>query len=66
MYTYTPANSIFDSPITNLLSILKILVEILSRAHAKGGGGGGEGALIISNLALLLVALRMMARQAQQ
>ena len=34
-HTYTPANSVFDGPITNLLSILCILIEILSRAHAK-------------------------------
>ena len=31
----TPANSIFDGPITNLLSILYIFIESLSRAHAK-------------------------------
>ena len=31
-----PANSISDSPITNPLSILCILIEVLSRAHAKG------------------------------
>ena len=32
-----PANNIFDGPITNLLSILCILVEVLSRAHANRG-----------------------------
>ena len=32
-----PVNSIFDGPITNLLSILCILIEIVSRARAKGG-----------------------------
>ena len=37
MHTYTPANSIFDRPITNLLSILCILAEVLSRAQAKRG-----------------------------
>ena len=37
MHTYTPPNSIFDGPITNLLSVLCILIEILPRAHAKGG-----------------------------
>ena len=42
-HTYTPANSIFASPVANLLSILCIWAEILSRAHAKGGLGGGEG-----------------------
>ena len=36
VHTCTSANSIFDGPVTNLLSILCILVEILSRAHAKG------------------------------
>ena len=35
MHTYTPTNIIFDGPITNLLSILRISVEVLSRAHAK-------------------------------
>ena len=35
MHTYTPANSVFDGPITNLLSTLCISIEILSRAHAK-------------------------------
>ena len=30
-----PADSIFDGPITNLLSILSILIEILSCAHVK-------------------------------
>ena len=43
MHTYTPASSIFDSLITNLLSILCILTEILSGTHAKSGGGGGGG-----------------------
>ena len=30
-------------PITNLISILCILIEVLSRAHAKGGMVGGGG-----------------------
>ena len=34
--TYIPADSIFDGPVTNLLSTLCILTEILSPAHAKG------------------------------
>ena len=29
--------SIFDGPITNLLSIFSILIEIFSHAHAKWG-----------------------------
>ena len=37
MHTYTPANSIVDGPITTLLSMLYILVEVLLRAHAKSG-----------------------------
>ena len=37
MHTYTAENSIFDSPVTNLLSVIRILIEIISRAHAKGG-----------------------------
>ena len=35
MHTYTPTNSILDGPVTNLLSILYVLIEVLSRAHAK-------------------------------
>ena len=41
MSTYKLANSIFGGPITNLLSILCILIE-LSRCHVKRGGGGGS------------------------
>ena len=37
MNPYKPKNSLFDGPVTNLLSILCILIEGLSRAHAKGG-----------------------------
>ncbi len=33
MHTYTPANSIFDGPVTNLLSVPCILIEVLSAAH---------------------------------
>ena len=47
MPTYTPANSISDGPVTNLLSILCILIEICSLAHGGGGGGGGGRALSI-------------------
>ena len=36
MHTFTPENSIFDGRITDLLSILPILIEIVSRAHAEG------------------------------
>ena len=35
MHTYTPTSSVFGSPKTNLLSILCILTEILSCAHAE-------------------------------
>ena len=35
MHTYMPANIIFDGPITSLLLILCILIEVLSCAHAK-------------------------------
>ena len=44
----------FDCPITKLLSILCILIEIVSRAHAKG-----DKSVVISNLALLLVVFRV-------
>ena len=36
VHTYVPPNSISDGPVTNLPSILCILIEILSRAHAVG------------------------------
>ena len=36
MCPYTPPNSIFDGPITNVLSILCVLIELLSRAHMMG------------------------------
>ena len=32
---YTSADSIFEGPITNLLSVLCILVEILAHSHAN-------------------------------
>ena len=35
-HVYTPAKSIFDNSITNLLLILRVFLEIFSRAHAKG------------------------------
>ena len=50
VHTYMPANSIFDGPVTNLLSVLCILIEVLSCGHAKA-----KKAFMISNLALLLV-----------
>ena len=34
--TCMPPKSVFDGPITNLLSILSILIAILSHVHAKG------------------------------
>ena len=37
MHTDTPANSIFDGPLTNMLSVRCILVEGLSSAQAKRG-----------------------------
>ena len=36
VHTYASSNSIFDGLVINLLSVLCILMEILSRAHAKG------------------------------
>ena len=42
LLTYTPSNSTFDGPITNLLLILCILMEVLSRARAKGWVGEGK------------------------
>ena len=37
MHTDMPGNRMFDGPVTTLLSILCILVEVLSCAHAKMG-----------------------------
>ena len=59
MHTYKLATSIFDGPMTTLLSILCIFTEVLSRAYAKVGGGGG--ALVISCLAVLLVFFQVTA-----
>ena len=39
MHTYTLANSIFDGPVRNLLSVLRVLIEILSLPRAKGNKG---------------------------
>ena len=61
MYTYTPTNNVFDNAITNLLSTLSILIEIIFCAHAKG-----EKALMISDLVHLLVVFRVTARRSWQ
>ena len=45
-----PPNGISDGPGTNLLSMLCILTESLSCAHAKGA----KKAIMVFNLALLL------------
>ena len=60
--TYTHANCIYGGPVTNIPSILCILIVVLSGAHTKGG----KQALMISTLTLLLVAFRVTARQAWQ
>ena len=57
-----PANSIFDSPMTNLLSVQCILIEILSHAHAEGA----KKALMVSNLAILRFDFQVTAQQAWQ
>ena len=31
-----PENSVFDGPVTNILSVLCVLIGVLSHAHAKG------------------------------
>ena len=40
MHTYMPADSIFDGPVTNLLSILCIFIELFSRGQAQGAKKG--------------------------
>ena len=62
MHLSTPAKSIFDGPITNLLSVLCILTEVLSGVHAKGGVGcGGLNDL---QFFVSLVVFQVTARQA--
>ena len=39
MHRNRPANSLFDGPVTTLISVPCILVDVLSRAHTKKGGG---------------------------
>ena len=62
----------FDGPITNLLSIVCILIAVLSRAHANGrgeGGGGGNDVRFgtsVGYLALPLIIFRVTERQAWQ
>ena len=58
VHAYTPANSIFDGFITNLLSILCSLIEFLSHALVKG-----KKASTISSLTLLLVIFWVTMRQ---
>ena len=50
-----PANGIFSSLITHLVSMLYGLMKILSRASAKKGGKKG---LRVSDFALLLVIFK--------
>ena len=57
-----PADSIFDGPVTNLLSILCILTEILSHVHVKGQKSPYD----ISDLALLLVVFQVTAWHGKQ
>ena len=39
MHTYTPPDSIFECPVTNLFLIQCSLIEVISCAHAKGEKG---------------------------
>ena len=57
-----PANSIFDGPASNSFSVLCMLIEILSCAHEKGG----KGLKTISDLALLLLVLRLTGRHGKE
>ena len=67
VHTYKLPNSIFDGQIANRLSILCILTEVFSHAHAKGGGGKEwGGALMVSSLPFLSVVFGVTARQAWQ
>ena len=67
VHTYTPEHSIFDGPVTDILLILCILIEIFSRAHANGQKKQRKKEeAIISDSALLLVIFQETARQAWQ
>ena len=59
--THACEQYIFMGPVTNPLSVMCILIDFPSRAHAKG-----EKALVISSLALLLDDFRGTTRQAWQ
>ena len=61
MHACMPANSIFDGPVTDLLALLCILIEILTHSHAKW-----EKALAISDLAFLFVVFQVSVQQAWQ
>ena len=47
MHTFTPPKSISDGPIINLLSILSILIEILSRHVPMRRGQKGFNGLVL-------------------
>ena len=43
MHTYAPPNSVFEGPVTNRRSVLRILIKkIFSRAHLKGKKGRND------------------------
>ena len=61
VHAHMPVDGMLDGPITNLLSVLSILMEILSCTHVKG-----KKSLMFSDLARLLVVFQLMAQQAWQ
>ena len=60
-YTSFQTVSLFDGPVTNLLSKLCILIEVVSGARLKE-----ENALTISSLALLLVTFSAERRRGKR
>ena len=56
MHTNTPANSIFDGPVTNLLSVVCSLIESF---HGLVQRGQKSFTLVVSNLALLLIVFQV-------
>ena len=50
MHINTPENSISDGPVTSILSMLHILIEILSCVQEKEGGGGGGVKICLNGL----------------
>ena len=43
MNAYTPEKGVFDGPVTNVLSVLCMLIQVLLTCWCEGGGRWGGG-----------------------